>query len=77
MKSEIKEFDATKSKKIECVINSSNYHIEISPGDVDSHDKVVVNTLIKETASAKSIDDSAKPFKVVVIHEVDKLSKDA
>jgi len=33
--------------------------------------------LIKETASAKCIDENSKPFKVVVIHEVDKLSKDA
>lgn len=77
MKSEIKEFDATKTTKVECVINSSNYHIEVNPSDADRHDKAIINTLIKETASAKCIDENAKPFKVVVIHEVDKLSKDA
>ena len=35
MKSEIKEFDATKTTKAECVINSSNYHIEVNPSDAD------------------------------------------
>lgn len=50
MRSEIKEFDATKSTKVECVINSSNYHLEVNPSDADRHDKVIVNNLIKETA---------------------------
>ena len=57
MKSELKEFDATKTTKAECVVNSSNVHIEVNPSDVERHDKVIVNTLIKETASAKCIDE--------------------
>jgi len=79
MKSEIKEFKATKSTSVDCVINSSNHHTEVTPSDSERHDKVIVNTLIKDIASARSIDSGAnsKPFKVVVIHEVDRLSKDA
>lgn len=80
MKSEIQEFEATKTTTVECVVNTSSHHIEVNPSEADRHDKAVVNHLIKETASARNTFGTGvhdKPFKVVVIHEVDRLSKDA
>ena len=61
------------------MINSSLFHTEVNPSESDRHDHVIVNELIKETASAKCIEtvESGKPFKVIVIHELDKLSKNA
>ena len=74
MKSEIQEFEATKTTTVECVVNTSSHHIEVNPSEADRHDKAVVNHLIKETASARNTFGTGvhdKPFKVVVIHEVD------
>lgn len=57
---------------------SSMYHIEMNPADVGGQDRVVVQEVIKEIAQSPPIDASAmKAFKVVVLNEVDKLSRDA
>ena len=37
MKSEIKEFEATASTTVECVVYSSTYHVEISPSETDRY----------------------------------------
>jgi replication factor C subunit 3/5 len=68
----------TSSTKVEIAVISSNYHIDITPSDVDNYDRVVLQKLIKEVASVKQIDPKAqKTFKVVIINECDRLSKDA
>ena len=78
IKSEIKEFKATSSTSTECVIFSSNFHIELTPSEADNYDRVIVNKMIKEVASSYQIDTKKQhPFKVVVIHEVDNLTKEA
>lgn len=56
---------------------SSNYHIEINPSDVGIYDRVVVQEIIKELAQTQQVDKSKKVFKVAVILEADRLSKDA
>jgi replication factor C subunit 3/5 len=57
---------------------SSMYHIEMNPADVGHQDRVVVQEVIKEIAQSPPIDySSQKGFKVVVLSEVDKLSRDA
>ena len=57
---------------------SSMYHIEMNPADVGNQDRVVVQEVIKEIAQSPPIDySSQKGFKVVVLSEVDKLSRDA
>ena len=82
IKSEVKEIQATKTTTVDCVLNSSAHHIEVNPSESDKHDRAIVNTLIKETASSRQMDthtasQKSRPFKVVVIHELDKLSLEA
>lgn len=52
IKSEHKEFKAssTSSTIVECVVFSSNFHIEVTPSDADNQDRVIVQKLIKEIA---------------------------
>jgi len=80
MKSEQREFkaSASSSNTVECNIISSNFHLDITPSDADFHDKVIVQNLIKEVASTSQLDSKVqKAFKVIIINEVDKLSKEA
>lgn len=57
---------------------SSNYHVELNPSDAGFQDRVVVMGLIKEIAQSQTIETSkGKSFKVVVLTEVDGMSKDA
>lgn len=54
------------------------YHLEITPSDVGTYDRVVVQELLKEVAQTQQVDQSAKQrFKVVVINEADHLTRDA
>ena len=55
IKSEHKEFKAssTSSTIVECVVFSSNFHIEVTPSDADSQDRVIVQKLIKEIAGTQ------------------------
>jgi len=68
-----------KSKTIEIATIGSNYHIEINPSDVGFNDRHVVQEVIKEIAQTHSVAASQQqhPFKVVVLNEVDRLSKAA
>lgn len=80
MKSEIKEFKATATTTVECVVYQSNYHLEVTPSESERYDRVIVNTLIKELAGSAQLDvieDIRYKFKVIVIHELDKLSREA
>ncbi len=54
IKSEHKEFkaSATSSTIVECVVFSSNFHIEVTPSDADNQDRVIVQKLIKEVAGS-------------------------
>ncbi|RHY01879.1 hypothetical protein DYB25_011492 [Aphanomyces astaci] len=68
----------SKSTKVEITTVASNYHIEMNPSDVGNDDKLVVQELIKEIAMYRLADTNAtKNFKVVVLVEVDSLSKNA
>ena len=62
------------------------FYWQVNPSDVGIYDRVVIQELIKTVASSQQIhasntsNDTASgpaPFKVVVITEVDRLSKDA
>ncbi|PVD34531.1 hypothetical protein C0Q70_05806 [Pomacea canaliculata] len=71
-------FTTPSNKKLEIVTISSNYHIEVNPSDVGIHDRVVVQEMIKNVAQVNQLDTSSqKDFKVVVLTEVDRLSRDA
>lgn len=53
IKSELKEFKAANgTTSVECIVYSSNFHIEVTPSDADNNDKVIVQKLIKEIAGS-------------------------
>lgn len=57
---------------------SSTYHIEMSPSDLGHQDRIIIQEVIKEIAQNQNIDGTTqKDFKVVVLNEVDKLTRDA
>jgi len=65
-------------KKIEVSTIASNYHIMVNPSDAGIYDRIVVQDLIKTVAQTGQLDsEKMKDFKVVVITDADRLSKDA
>ncbi|OKO96603.1 Replication factor C subunit 5 [Penicillium subrubescens] len=78
IKIDARVFQTTSNRKLEFNIVSSVYHLEITPADVGTYDRVVVQELLKEVAQTQQVDLSAKQrFKVVVINEADHLTRDA
>ena len=75
---EHRSFKTPSNKVIEVNTISSNYHIEMNPGDCGIYDRYVVGEIIKEIAQNHPLHATGKAaFKVVVLNEVDKLSKQA
>ncbi|KAK3873446.1 hypothetical protein Pcinc_021548 [Petrolisthes cinctipes] len=75
---EHQNFQTPSKKKLEIITLASNYHLEVNPSDVGFYDRVVVQELIKTCASTQQLDTTGqRHFKVVVLTEVDKLTKDA
>ncbi len=66
-----------RSDKLEIVCLVSNFHIELTPADAGFHDRVIVQEVIKEIAQSRPVDAKIHPFKVVVMHDVDRLSRGA
>ncbi|XP_011562887.3 replication factor C subunit 3 [Plutella xylostella] len=78
LRQETMNFTTPSNKKIEIMTVSSNYHIEVNPTDVGIHDRVVIMDLVKNVAQTHQIDSSGqREFKVVILNEVDDLTKDA
>lgn len=74
---EHRPFKTPSGKNIEMTTVASNYHIEINPGDAGIYDRYVVQELIKEMAAYSPLGENARPFKVVLLSEVDRLTKEA
>ena len=80
---EHREFKTPTQKTIEVTTVASNYHIEINPSDAGNNDRFVVQEVIKEIATSGSLHAGAKGsggkvgFKVVLLVEVDRLSRQA
>uniref|UniRef100_A0A8C5C9E8 Replication factor C (activator 1) 3 n=1 Tax=Gadus morhua TaxID=8049 RepID=A0A8C5C9E8_GADMO len=69
---------APSKKKIEINTIASNYHLEVNPSDAGNQDRVVIQELIKTVAQSQQIQSSTqREFKVVLLTEVDRLTKDA
>uniref|UniRef100_A0A914UTR6 Replication factor C subunit 3 n=1 Tax=Plectus sambesii TaxID=2011161 RepID=A0A914UTR6_9BILA len=79
LKIEHKTFQTPSNKRIELSTVASNYHIEINPGDVGIYDRIVVQEIVKSMAQTQQVYDSGsnRDFKVVVLTEVDRLTKEA
>lgn len=72
------------STSVEVPILSSPHHLELNPGDAGNRDRDVVQEVIKDIAASAPLPTASTadsrawvPFKVVVLNEVDNLSKDA
>lgn len=70
-------FTTPSNKKLEISTTASNYHIELNPSDVGIQDRVVIQEVLKTVAQANQLDSSQREFKVVVLTDVDHLTKDA
>mmetsp|Transcript_10499 Transcript_10499/g.20276 ORF Transcript_10499/g.20276 Transcript_10499/m.20276 type:complete len:387 (+) Transcript_10499:143-1303(+) len=107
LKLDKRTFTTPTNRTVEINMISSNYHIEMAPGDAGLNDRYVIQDVIKEMASSKNIatvgmagsessggmfgtsagkggdDNNSKPvkkkaeYKVVVLVEVDKLTRQA
>lgn len=64
--------------EVELTTVSSNHHVEMNPSDVGNNDRYVVQEIIKDMAATRNIDPSgARTFKVLVLNDVDNLTKEA
>ncbi|KAG5886815.1 hypothetical protein JTB14_031457 [Gonioctena quinquepunctata] len=78
LKMEMMAFTTPSNKKLEIMTVSSNYHIEVNPSDVGIYDRVVVMNIIKNVAQSQQLNANAqREFKVIVLTDVDDLTKDA
>mmetsp|Transcript_19867 Transcript_19867/g.61617 ORF Transcript_19867/g.61617 Transcript_19867/m.61617 type:complete len:358 (-) Transcript_19867:87-1160(-) len=68
--------DRASKVEVDLVTVSSNYHVELNPSSAGLKDRYVVQEVLKEMARSRPIDATGKKgFKMVVLNEVDKLSK--
>ncbi|CAN8006026.1 unnamed protein product [Ixodes hexagonus] len=75
---EHQSFVTPSKKKVDIVTVASNYHIEVNPSDVGIYDRVVVQELLKTVAQSQQLEATAqRDFKVVLLAEVDKLTREA
>eukprot|EP00127_Corallochytrium_limacisporum_P000075 Clim_evm14s3 gene=Clim_evmTU14s3 len=78
MKMDTKTYQTAGGTKFEVTSIASNYHIELSPAEAGNNDRIVIQEALKEIASAQQLDaGQQKAFKVVVLNEVDALSRNA
>lgn len=75
---ERQQFETPSKKSIEMTTLASNYHIEINASDAGIYDRIVIQEMIKNIAQTNQLNSQTqKSFKVVLLTEVDKLTKDA
>lgn len=68
----------TRTIELELAMLASTHHVELNPSDAGFQDRYIVQEIIKEIAKNRPIDSKGKKgFKVLVLNEVDKLSKEA
>ncbi|XP_056638763.1 replication factor C subunit 3 [Diorhabda sublineata] len=78
LKMEMMSFTTPSNKKLEIMTLNSNYHIEVNPSDVGIYDRVVIMDIIKNVAQSQQLNVNAqREFKVIVLTDVDDLTKDA
>lgn len=78
LRNETMTFTTPSNKKIEIMTVGSNYHMEVNPSDAGIYDRVVVVDLIKQVAQTQQLDAAGqRDFKIIVLAEVDDLTKDA
>ncbi|KAJ0966376.1 hypothetical protein J5N97_027514 [Dioscorea zingiberensis] len=64
--------------ELELTTLSSTHHIELNPSDAGFQDRYIIQEIIKDMAKIRPLDAKGKrSFKVLVLNQVDKLSKEA
>ncbi|AQZ18110.1 RFC5 (YBR087W) [Zygosaccharomyces parabailii] len=83
MKIDVRQFVTPSNRKLDLNVVSSAYHLEITPSDMGTNDRIVIQHLLKEVAQMEQVDfkDSrdglAHRYKCVIINEADSLTRDA
>lgn len=78
LKNDTFQFTTASNKKMDIMTVSSNYHLEINPSDAGIYDRIVVVELIKQLAQTKNLNqEGQREFKVIILSEVDELTKEA
>lgn len=77
IKLEHRTFKTPNNQTVEINMLGSNFHLELNPSDVGNKDCFVVQEVIKEIAQFRSLDASSQKFKVIILSETDRLSKQA
>jgi replication factor C subunit 3/5 len=78
LKLDKRSFTTPSNRVIDINMVSSPHHIELCPGDAGLNDRFVVQEVIKEMASNRALNfKKGTEFKIVILHEADRLSKQA
>lgn len=67
-------FRTDAGKSIEVTTVASGHHVEVNPSESGINDRLVVQELLKDMASSAPI-DTARKMKVIILHEVDRMSR--
>lgn len=68
----------SRTLEVEFTTISSAYHVEMNPSNVGNNDRYVVQEIIKEMAKNRPVGaEGQRLFKVLVLDEVDRLTKEA
>ena len=68
----------SRTLELELTTVASAFHLELNPSDANNNDRYVVQEIIKEMARSRPVGTDGKAgFKVLVLNEVDRLSKEA
>jgi replication factor C subunit 3/5 len=90
LKLDQRTFQTPTGRTVELHMVTSPHHVELSPGDAGNNDRYVIQDVLKELASTKNIRSSvanmdkeneqknaSSEIKIVVLNQVDRLSKQA
>lgn len=81
VQSEMRDFTLPNRKVVQLGVVSSAFHVELNPGDAGIHDRLVVQLVIKEMAQSPPLEmcegATHGGFRVIVLHDVDRMSRDA
>lgn len=81
VKVEQRSFKFTEPSRVtvEMSLLSSMHHVELTPADAGNKDVLIVQSIVKEFATSAHISDISQKrgFKLIVLNEVDRLSKRA
>lgn len=66
------------NKTLEIPLISSKFHMDVTPCDLKNNDKLIIQHLIKGTASYSQLSsDDQKSFKTIILNEADQLTHQA